>query len=339
MEQQKHLSFIPEQAAGFQPEMFATLRDSSGRAAAEAHAYRAGSFHFNWNSFLDVTQVQKGSIRLHTEEGVFDASEDMFAIINPNVGHAALSLEQDTLVLVLAVSEEYLKQSCGFLPIFQNPCGREPLTSPLSHLIRAAATSFALAMASGSSEKQTQLFSRSQIDLLLSLFLKYFPGRGAGANQAHTLAQRQKIQELIQFIDENYQHPLSLSLTADRLGINPSYLSAFFRKNTGLGFHEYLIRKRLAHAVRLLNHTESPILDIALESGFSDLKPFYAAFQKYLKLSPGKYRDSLRSSSCRTGSSSMLPLTFEPVAAKLRSLASRPVSFPTFLQEEGLSFF
>lgn len=307
---------------------YASLYNDSDDLIAEAHAYRAGSFRFNWNSFLDVTLVLKGAIRIHTEEGTFDAAEDMFAIINPNIGHAALAQQEDTVVLVLTISEKYVKQVCHFLPVFKNPCVMENPDSPLSHFVRALMASFFLSMTQNSPDRDNTLFACSQIDLLLSLFVKYFLSEKQPENLPEkSISQRRKTKELIRYIDQHFREDLSLSTVAAYTDMNPSYLSSYFRTNIGLGFHEYVTRKRLAYAVYLLNHTDGTILDVALNSGFSDIKPFYSAFQKYLKLSPGKYRAALRAKGGteQVHSSHVLPSSHRIVQEKLWQFASRPI--------------
>lgn len=310
------------------PEIYRTLYDEDDDVIAEAHAYRAGNFRFNWNAYLDITLVLKGAIRLHTEEGVFQVSEDMFAIINPNVGHAALTQEDDTIVLVLTISEKYVKKVCGFLPVFANECSPERADGPIQCLVRALTATFFQSLSEDRTGPDGDFFARTQIDFLLAVLQKHFSGkRPAEKLQEKSQQQRKRTRELIRYIDRHFREELTLSDLAEQAGMNTSYLSTYFRSNTGLGFHEYLIRKRLAYAVYQLNHSDDSILDIALDSGFADIKPFYSAFRRYLDLSPGKYREALKAQGGvgQIGGSTVLPADHETVQKKLNQYADRPV--------------
>jgi len=54
---------------------------------------------------------------------------------------------------------------------------------------------------------------------------------------------------------------------------------------------EYLTRLRVSHAQRLLITTDLKVLDIAMESGFASVAPFYAAFAAHTPgLRPLDYR-------------------------------------------------
>ena len=53
---------------------------------------------------------------------------------------------------------------------------------------------------------------------------------------------------------------------------------------------EYVTRKRLNHALKLLSETELSVDEIGEQSGFSDRSNFYRAFSKYVGGKPTDYR-------------------------------------------------
>ena len=308
--------------------IFATLQTPDGDTLATAHAYEAGNFRFNWNSYLDITLVLKGSIRLHTQEGTYEMSEDMFVFINPNVAHAALSLQKGSIALVLTISEQYIKQYFGFVPVFQTTCDPDCVNAPLSQAIRSCIASFFLSLAYRNT-KFSDHFAKSQLDLLLALSQTFHATltKEQWLTSQKNAFQQARGQELLHYINEHFQENLTLKDVASHAGMNASYLSAYFRTNLGIGFYEYLIRQRLSHAVYLLNHTSDSILDIALDSGFSDLKPFYSAFNKYLHISPGKYRKALHDQTKEAPIGASVELTFDTPAVLDKLLAYSKTSF------------
>lgn len=69
-----------------------------------------------------------------------------------------------------------------------------------------------------------------------------------------------------------------------------TYVSHLFKDALGIGFQEYVREKRFEHALFLLSSTDKSILDICMESGFSDLRYMTAVFRKKFGCTPKEYR-------------------------------------------------
>ena len=96
--------------------------------------------------------------------------------------------------------------------------------------------------------------------------------------------------ELSDFIDNNLQADLTLSALARKCFYNPSYFSRAFKEKFHVSPLEYVTRKRLELAKRLLWETDLAVDEIGRQSGFSDRSQFYYAFSKYEGMTPGEYR-------------------------------------------------
>ena len=73
----------------------------------------------------------------------------------------------------------------------------------------------------------------------------------------------------------------------------PSTLLPVFRKVTGYSPIDYLLHVRLAKAAEMLQKTELPISEIALECGFTDSNYFSRQFRRHCNSSPRDYRKNL----------------------------------------------
>lgn len=96
--------------------------------------------------------------------------------------------------------------------------------------------------------------------------------------------------ELADFIDANLQSELTLSALASKCFYNPSYFSRAFKERFGTSPVEYITRKRLDRAMRLLRETDASVDEIGREAGFSERSNFYYAFSKYVGGTPSEYR-------------------------------------------------
>ncbi|MGN0165210.1 MAG: helix-turn-helix transcriptional regulator [Lachnospiraceae bacterium] len=83
---------------------------------------------------------------------------------------------------------------------------------------------------------------------------------------------------------------LSLRALAGRLNVNPSYLSTLFRRETGVTLTEYVNKKRIEHAIWLLNTTDLQIQEIAQHCGIPDVNYFTKTFKKLVGKTPKEYR-------------------------------------------------
>ena len=101
------------------------------------------------------------------------------------------------------------------------------------------------------------------------------------------------IQKVISQIDSDLTADLSLNAMATSLGVNPSYLSSQFKKETGSTLTDYVNRRKMDHAILLLNSTPLQIQTIAQHCGIPDVNYFTKLFKKYIQKTPKEYRDSI----------------------------------------------
>ena len=274
-----------------------TFYDKDGELLLESYAYEVGFFRFNWHPSLEIMLVLSGSLTVYTEHGIFDMQKDDLIVINPNEGHASMLHTPGTIAMVLHISQSCMEELCGNsnLPVFYCNSTPESRYKTPFNLLRSSMSSIYYALADR--ENQDKLFVMGQVYSSLSMLVgNYSNGIPSQGELKLNARQQNTVHSMVKYIDHHFREKVTLQDMADKFGMNLSYTSNYFRKRVGIGFHEYLIRKRLAYAVYLLNNTEEPVLDIALEAGFPDTKAFHLAFKKYFNISPGKYRTVSKSS-------------------------------------------
>ena len=103
------------------------------------------------------------------------------------------------------------------------------------------------------------------------------------------------IRKVIARIDFDLTADLSLKTQAQLLNVNSSYLSTLFKKETGTTLTEYVNRKRIEHALLLLNSTDMQIQMIAQYCGIHDVNYFTKTFKKVVGHTPKEYREMITS--------------------------------------------
>ncbi|MCM3784608.1 response regulator transcription factor [Neobacillus mesonae] len=96
--------------------------------------------------------------------------------------------------------------------------------------------------------------------------------------------------KLLNYIQEHYAEPITLTEVAKQFHFNPSYLSSYFSAHNNEGFSEYLNKVRVQKAMELLSSTEETISEISGRVGYSDQSYFTKVFKKHTGFSPSSYR-------------------------------------------------
>ncbi|EHI60620.1 hypothetical protein HMPREF9473_01429 [ [Hungatella hathewayi WAL-18680] len=129
--------------------------------------------------------------------------------------------------------------------------------------------------------------------LLVTLFSRFESERSDIYQPKNKNIPDQLIQDVIQYIDENYAKKISLEELTEQFNYNRTYISTFFKKNVGMKFYDYLTRTRFSAAVWDLTTTDLSLTKIALYNGFPDLKTFNRLFQEMFHITPAEYRQKL----------------------------------------------
>ncbi len=120
--------------------------------------------------------------------------------------------------------------------------------------------------------------------------------------QTHSLKGYSPIvQKVLTYVSSNLSEDLTLNAQAKLLNVNPSYLSALFKKETGMTLTEYVKQKRIKHGIFLLINTDLQIQVVAQCCGIADVNYFTKIFKKYIGKTPKEYRDEIRKSEAQVG--------------------------------------
>lgn len=109
-------------------------------------------------------------------------------------------------------------------------------------------------------------------------------------NEAKGTAQAKSVWSAVRYIQAHYQEPLTLSGVADAFDLNSSYLSAEFKRQTGLNFIRLLHEVRIRHSCSLLACTDMSVYEIAIEVGFGSYPSFLRIFRELKEITPSEYR-------------------------------------------------
>lgn len=95
----------------------------------------------------------------------------------------------------------------------------------------------------------------------------------------------------IDYIENHLHEKLDLETVAGAVHYSKYYLHRMFTDTVGLTIHDYVQRRRLTEAAKLLAFSDRPILEIALLAGYESQQSFTDIFKAMYKKSPNRYRE------------------------------------------------
>lgn len=104
----------------------------------------------------------------------------------------------------------------------------------------------------------------------------------------------QLIDQVKQFISENYHHDITLEDVAKHVSMNSSYLSRFFKLHTKSNFIDYLSHLRVEKAKELLQDSRIKVYEICNLVGYKNTQYFSKTFKQHTGMTPSEFRDNMR---------------------------------------------
>lgn len=102
------------------------------------------------------------------------------------------------------------------------------------------------------------------------------------------MEHRKYIQESLDYIEDNLKTELTAAELAQRAGFSVYHYYRLFQTATGLPVMQYILRRRLLHAIFEIGRGRTRI-DAVLEYGFDTYSGFYKAFQREFGCTPTQW--------------------------------------------------
>jgi xylan 1,4-beta-xylosidase len=252
-------------------------------------------YKLHWHNHIEIIYALNGSIQMTTNGVNFKLDKGHICFINSGVIHSTSRGDEDNLILTIHITDSKKSVFYNFknmkfnaetyLDNFQR--NLVPLTE-LQHLL-------------------TEIYReyRSKLPGYENMILSHINACFAIMIRRSYLVPKEKddfigednlkrFNLILDYINEHYAEKLSLQKLADAMHMNYYYLSHFFKDIAGISFQEYINGQRLNQSEILLSATDKTITQIALESGYPNIKAFTAAFKANFGMIPTHYRKMLK---------------------------------------------
>lgn len=102
----------------------------------------------------------------------------------------------------------------------------------------------------------------------------------------------ESISAAISYIEAHLNEKLDLDTVANVICYSKYHLHRMFTEMVGITLHDYIQRRQLTEAAKLLVFSEKPIIQIALIAGYESQQAFTSIFKAMYKQTPLEYRQN-----------------------------------------------
>ena len=103
--------------------------------------------------------------------------------------------------------------------------------------------------------------------------------------------QIMNIETVIDYIESHLDEKLDLEKVSEAVHYSKYHLHRMFTNTVGMTIHDYVQRRQLTEAAKLLVFSAKPMIEIAFLSGYESQQAFSSAFKSMYKVPPAQYRD------------------------------------------------
>lgn len=136
-------------------------------------------------------------------------------------------------------------------------------------------------------EMKTHLKFENQ-GILLQLISRFLSSKDFKINNSQSVPS--KILNTMSYVQLHLDENLTVAQLAKRVNQNQDYFSKQFLIHTGQRPLNYIHEKKIERAQYLIATTDNTFLEIAMNTGFSNLPHFSKIFKQIVSLTPGEYR-------------------------------------------------
>lgn len=117
----------------------------------------------------------------------------------------------------------------------------------------------------------------------------------AKVQQRESSRDQDLLNQMLNYIYENYWDDIMLNDLAEHLNISPKYCGILFKQLSDNNFKDFLNRYRIEKAKEILREDPSvKIVDLSAMVGFNSSNSFIRVFSKYEGITPGAYVDRIQ---------------------------------------------
>lgn len=247
--------------------------------------FKMDTSHFH-NNIYELFVILDGTRKLITKDCLFEFGPQSVFLIKPGAQHRFIEGEFSKFSsLYMEFPKQWLSPHLAQYPAKNTDVYLITPSKEDMNIIKDTISDFVDCYKAAAEGYEYEIYSLAL--KVMSIVLRY-------DNEAVYDVQKgrnyDRVYHIIEYINENYDKELKLSLIADKFYINEHYMCHMFKKCTGRSIGSYITEIRLANAANMLEHTTYDVKTIGKKCGYKSLSHFNHAFKNHTGITPLKYR-------------------------------------------------
>jgi AraC-like DNA-binding protein len=250
----------------------------------------------HWHDEMEIIYIKKGRGNVTVDFSTYAVTGPSLVVILPGQLHAIASFGQETMEY-----ENIIFHPDMLIAKNLDSCNRDYI-QPLLRGQIAVPTVFtpddpnyadvvspidACDEISGSKPQGYELYIKS---MLFSFFFVLCNRCKISSEPQKNRRSLDGMRLVTKYVEHHYAEKITIAKISDLVGFSESHFMRYFKNTMGTSFIDYLKDYRLAMAARLLQASDSSILEIAEDVGFESLSYFNRAFKKRYGMTPTQFR-------------------------------------------------
>lgn len=255
------------------------------------HAWKDEDFEFSahWHTQVEIVAVLSGTLQAQVNGVTYSVNQGDVLLCGSNEIHSYM--KSKCRILLIIISPSFIEETTSILQhnTLLNHCVREEaLNKEAKFLIERIDENY-----SGRyqvlDEIETIVFNGYCLSLLGHILAK--------------LDYKSEIEKVklnlydymcrgFDYINKHYcEESICLQEIAQNIGISPCYFSRCFKMYSGYRLTEYINRKRVKKADKMLKETDKKITEISMECGYGSLRNFNRVYKEITGSTPQQVRE------------------------------------------------
>ncbi len=229
----------------------------------------------HYHESIEIAVVHSGTSVLCLEGKEYPLSEGDVAVVFPNQIHSyknSKSIDVTVMIFLPEILNLYCEKFVSNLP--QNPVIRENTED----ILTLATMIFPKYYYHSHEEILTELLQAVSVIILSKLELT-----------KRKCEEHKTVNKLVAFCNEHYMEHISLDDVASHLNIGVSRVTDIFRNYLKTTFVQYIQKKRIEYACKLIDTENFNMADISFSAGFNCVRTFNRVFLKEMGMTPKQY--------------------------------------------------
>jgi beta-xylosidase/AraC-like DNA-binding protein len=238
---------------------------------------------------IEILLVLDGDLVVEMDSGFYQLKDNDLLVINRNQLYQVRAVKNNT-VLTLSIPDTFISKFYEEYRHYQFHLFSQQIDRGKETIIVQVRKFLAeLLITYFRKEEGCQLEAHMIICKILHTLILRF--KGARNNYEEINVNDQRFSEIITYLKQHFDEPITLDEVAKQFYLSPSYFSRYFKQQLGIGFSRFLMNIRLEHSLKDLLYTTDSITYISLKNGFPNTKSFTNLFKEVYGETPHSFRE------------------------------------------------